>query len=297
MPRKPLLSPHAGMVLVTIFWAGNFTAMKLAFTQLEPLVFTALRFTIASVVLWFIVRHVEGPAPIPRRAIVPLIWLGVLGNTIYQYCFMMGLFRTSATKSALVLAGMPVLVTIAAGVLGIERVTHRQRVAVIVATIGVVTVILGRGGSIGGGFGTGELALLGAVVVWAIYTLLLRHWSLPISPLRVTAWTMYTGTPGLVLLGLPGLMRTNWHAVTMTGWGGLLYAALLSLVASYILWNRGVAELGAARTVVYNTVTPLFATAIAVVGLGERPGLVHLFGAVMIVSGVLLTRRAVAPEG
>lgn len=288
------------MLLVVLFWAGNFTAAKIAFRDhLDPPAFTALRFLLATVVLWAIVRWVEGPAPIPKGAFWPLVALGVIGNTIYQICFMEGLQRISATKSALILAGMPALVTIAAGMLGIEKVTTGQRVAVLVATVGVVVVILGRGGSIDSGFGLGEVLMLGAVFTWAVYTLLLRSWKLKMSALNLTAWTLYTGTPGLVLIGLPSLRDTQWHTVTWGAWAGLFYSALLSLVGAYVLWNRGVAVLGAARTVVYNTVVPLVATVIAMVALNERPGIIHVVGGVLIVCGVLLTGRvpAAAPEG
>jgi drug/metabolite transporter (DMT)-like permease len=89
----------------------------------------------------------------------------------------------------------------------------------------------------------------------------------------------------------------EWHRLSPGAWGGLLYSALLSLVAAYVLWNRGVATLGAARTVVYNTIVPLLATVIAMVGLHERPGAIHIVGGALILSGVLLTGRAAAPEG
>jgi drug/metabolite transporter (DMT)-like permease len=109
---------------------------------------------------------------------------------------------------------------------------------------------------------------------------------------------MYTGTPGLVLIAIPALRHTPWHEVSIRSWVALLYSALLSLVAAYVLWNRGVARLGAARTVVYNTVVPLVATVIAMAALHERPGMIHILGGALILSGVLLTGRVqAAPEG
>jgi drug/metabolite transporter (DMT)-like permease len=296
-PGRRGLSPQVGMLFVVLFWAGNFTAAKIAFTQLDPLAFTALRFLIASTVFWMVVRVVEGPAPLPRGAFWQLVCLGVIGNTIYQICFMEGLQRTSAIKSSLIIAGMPALVTMTAGVLGIERVTTKQRIAVLVATAGVVAVVLGRGGSLDHGFGTGEELLLGAVVMWTAYTLMLRRWNLAMSPLRLTAWTMYTGTPGLVIVGIPAIRHTPWLHIGAAPWAGLFYSSLLSLVAAYTFWNRGVAMLGAARTVVFNTIVPLVATVIAIVMLGERPGWIHVVGGALIVGGVLLTGGAVPPEG
>jgi drug/metabolite transporter (DMT)-like permease len=292
MPPKPRLSPELGLLLVVLFWAGNFTAAKIAFTQLDPLAFTAIRFAIGSIAIWVVVRMMERPQPLPPGALWRLIVLGVVGNTIYQFCFVEGLDRTSATKASLILAGMPAIVTICASLMGIEHVTGRQRIAVIVATIGVAVVVLARGGEIDGAMRTGDWLLLAAVLFWAGYTLMLRRFNLRMSPLQLTAWTVYTGTPGLIVLGLPSAMHTDWHKVTAAAWGGVLYSAFLSLVAAYVLWNRGIATIGASRTAVYNTIVPLFATVIAVLILHESVGLWDLAGGVLIVGGVLLTGRA-----
>lgn len=285
------------MLLVVVFWAGNFTATKVAFTELGPLAFTAMRFALATAVIWAIVRRLEGPAPIPRHLVPRLIALGVLGNSVYQLLFIEGLVRTPATKSALILAILPIAVTVGAAVLGIEHVTRRQKLAVAVASVGVVAVLLARGGSIGGPLGLGELLILIGVVAWTAYTLMLRSWALPLSPLRLTAWTLYTGTPILVLAGLPQIWRTDWSGVTIIGWGGLLYSALLSLVAAYIMWNSAVAKLGASRTSVYQCLVPFLTAIIAFFVLDERPGPLHVIGGLLIIGGVLLAKQTAAPEG
>ncbi len=285
------ISPAAGMLLTTLFWGGNFTASKVAFEEIPPLAFTAVRFLLGAILLWVIVRRTEGRVKIPAEMILPLTILGVLGNTIYQFLFVEGLARTSATKTSLILAALPVVVTMSAWALGIEPVSRRQRAAVLIATVGVVAVVLGKGGSIGGGIGTGELLLLAATLAWAAYTLLLRHYALPLSALSLTAWTVYTAVPSLFLLGLPQITRTDWGAVSLAGWGGLAYSTLLSLVAAYILWTRGVTRLGASRAALYNSMVPFIATAIAVIALGERPGILHVVGGGLIVAGVLLASR------
>jgi drug/metabolite transporter (DMT)-like permease len=285
------------MLLVTLFWGGNFTATKIAFTEIPPLAFTGLRFALATLVLWLIVGRLEGHRPLPPGARDKLIVMGLVGQTLYQLFFIEGLARTSATKSAMILSTLPIAVTVGAALLKIEVVTARQRWAVVVATLGVAAVLAARGGSIGGPVGTGDLLLFGGVVAWTAYTLMLRHWALPMSTLSITAWTLYTGTPVLILAGLPQMLRLDWGAVSIAGWGGTLYAALLSLVAAYLLWNRGVARLGAARASVYNTLVPFVAAVIAFLALGEVPGPLHIAGGLLIIAGILLARQAPAPEG
>jgi len=60
----------------------------------------------------------------------------------------------------------------------------------------------------------------------------------------------------------------------------------------YVLWYRSIGEIGATRTMVYNTLIPPAAVLIAIVTLGEEFTLLQALGAVVILSGVALTRFA-----
>jgi drug/metabolite transporter (DMT)-like permease len=116
--------------------------------------------------------------------------------------------------------------------------------------------------------------------------------------------TTVAGAPGLVVAGLPEIAQMDWSAVGPVGWGALAYSTLLSLVVAYIIWNRSIQVVGPSRTVVYMCLTPLFAVASAAVLLGERPRPLQAVGALLILSGVVLSRLGsrehpapVAPEG
>jgi drug/metabolite transporter (DMT)-like permease len=113
----------------------------------------------------------------------------------------------------------------------------------------------------------------------------------------VTTVTTIAGAPGLVLAGLPQVANLDWPAVPRGAWMGLAYATLLSLVVAYLLWNRSVKAVGSTRTAIYMCVTPLVAVTGAWLILRERPHPLQGLGAVLIVAGVLLTRRqGVEPE-
>jgi drug/metabolite transporter (DMT)-like permease len=290
----PLTTPAYGLLLVILIWGGNFTATKLAFADISPLAFTAVRFAFGSVFMWLLLARKEGWRLPPRATWVPLILLGLVGNTIYQLCFMTGLYRTTATNSSLILASMPTVVTVAAGMLGFEQITSRQKWALVIATLGVLLVVASRGIALDGDL-VGDLLMLAAVLCWATYTLGLRSLSGRVSTLALTTWTLITGTPGLILAGIPAVRTMNWAAVSPTGWFGLAYATLLSLVVAYLLWNRGVRQVGPSRAAIFTTLTPLVATLTAIAVLGERPGLLHLAGGAMIIAGVLVSRRPTLP--
>jgi drug/metabolite transporter (DMT)-like permease len=275
------------MLLVCLIWGANFTITKLAFTSLSPLAFTAVRFVIGSALLFAAARAFEGPLRKPGQ-LPRLFWLGLCGNTLYQLGFVLGLAHSTATNTALIISTSPATVAVAAGALGIERLRRRAWIGVVLGVCGVVLVILAKsGGALH--IAAGDLFSIGALVCWTIYTLGLRKLE-GITPLQITAWTTLAGTPGLVLAGLPELTGTHWAEVTPGAWAALAYAVVLSLIVGYVLWNRNVRAVGATRTAIYMCVTPLVATLVAWMVLGERPGPLHAAGAALIISGVLLTR-------
>ena len=279
-----------GMLLVCLIWGLNFSVTKLALADIPPLPFTAIRFAGASLLLWLVLRVVEGPGPLASGDLKKLAVLGLVGNTCYQLVFTVGLARTTATNSALILSTVPTVVAMFAGALGLERITRRMWTGIALGTVGVGLVIATRGVAFDARTMSGDLLTLAAVLCWAGYTLGLRRIPAGISPLRVTTMTTITGTPGLVLAGIPGMSRLDWGAVEPAAWLALGYAAVFSLVIAYLLWNRSVQAVGRTRTAIYMCITPLVAVAGAWVLLGERPHPLQGLGAVLIVAGVLLTR-------
>lgn len=287
----------AGMLLVVVIWGANFAIVKASLAQIPPLAFTALRFASASVLLFAVVLVREGSLAAPRGSVWKLVGLGLVGNTIYQLLFITGLARTTAANSALLIATTPVLVALVGGLLGVERVSRRVATGIALAFLGITLVVAARGAALSMVTLRGDLLVFASAFCWALYTLGVRALGAKISPLRVTALTMLTGTPGLVVAGAPQLLRLDWRSVSAAGWLGLAYTSALSLVLAYAIWNTSVRAVGSSRTAIYACATPLVASAVAWALLGERAVPLQAVGAVAIVAGVLLTRVRAGERG
>jgi drug/metabolite transporter (DMT)-like permease len=278
------------MLLVCLIWGVNFSVMKLAIAQMPALPFTAIRFTLASLLLWIVLRVTEGPARLPAPALRRLLVLGVVGNTCYQLAFILGLAHTTATNSSLIIATVPTVVAVFAGLRGLERITRRMWWGIGLGTLGVVLVIAASGVEFSTSTLHGDLLTVLAVLCWAGYTVGLRRLPTGVSPLRVTTVTTFAGMPGLVLAGLPGLIQLDWPSIPAKAWAAVAYATIFSLVIAYLLWNRSVQAVGGTRTAIYMCITPLVAVGAASVMLGEHARPAQGVGAVLIIAGVLLTR-------
>ena len=292
---RPALA-DLGMLLVALIWGVNFSVTKGAFASFPPLAFTGVRFGLASLLLVPLVRRLEGAEPLPGGALLRLIVLGVVGNTLYQLAWISGLERTTASNSALILAAMPTIVALMAVAFRLEPFRPKVVGGVLVASLGVVLVVAARGTGFSTATMAGDGLTLASVFCWAGYTLGLRTLPSEISPLRVTMVTTIAGAPVLLLAGLPQILAMDWSAVGWEGWSALAYSTVLSLLVAYLIWNRSVQVVGPSRTVIYMCLTPLVAVIAAALLLGERPRPLQAIGAVLILAGVVATVRPPAPR-
>ena len=285
------------MVLVSILWGGNFAISKYALEQLSPLAFSAFRFTLAGVLMFAATRAMGASSPLPRRTLLWLIVLGLIGNTLYQTAFMTGLRVTTATNSAMIVAFLPVIVAILGALTGIERATPRMWLGVILGTAGVALVV----GATELNWSTaslgGDLLVLFATLCWAVYTVGVRRVGKGVNPMQITSITIAAGAGGLLLVGAPEMLRQDWSAVTVKTWAAVGYATIFALVLAAPLFNRAVQGIGSDRTAVYNCLTPLVAMAVAWATLGEVPTAPQYAGVALVLAGVWLSITASTVNG
>jgi drug/metabolite transporter (DMT)-like permease len=282
-----------GLALMIVIWGVNFAVVKRALEVFDPLAFNSLRYLLASLFVYAVLRS-RGPLALPARADMPrILVLGIVGNFIYQLGFILGLERTRAGNASLLLALVPVII-LALSWRSEPRQGRRIWGGALLSVVGVALVsgstLLAEGVSTL----AGDLLLLGSAFVWAIYTvgtrpLIARYGSTP-----TTAWTLWVGAVFIVLAGVPALLRQEWEPVDAVVWGGLFYSALLSIGLAYLLWYRGVQRIGGARTAVFSNVTPVVALATGWLWLGETLTLAALLGVAMVLAGLMIVR---APGG
>lgn len=290
-PRNPDRLTDLGLASLAVIWGVNFVVVKVGLDVLEPLVFNALRFPLACLVLYAAVRWGDGPYLPGRRDLPALVALGLLGNVVYQVFFIFGIHQTLAGNASIILATVPVWTTVLSLALGHERPGVWVWAGVLGTLFGLALVVVGgHGVSLGRESLRGDLLTLGAAASWAAYTVGSRRLVVEYGALRVTAWTVFIGTVGLLLIALPGLLRTDFGQVPLRAWTAVVYAGVMALAVAYVAWYRGVERLGSSRTAVYSNVVPIVALLAAWVWLGEVPGGLQILGAGIVIGSLTLSR-------
>jgi len=295
-----LTSTDLLLLLMALIWGSNFTAIKYSLEDLLPLSFNALRFTIASLVL-LIVALIRGEsfkvAPGDGRR---LFLFGLLGNTLYQSLFITGMAHTRAGNAALILATTPLFTAILGRIRKQEYFTRRGAVGLVLAFAGILIIVVsGRGKVSLGETVLGDSLLLITSLCWSLYTVGSKQLMHTYGPMKATTIMMTSGTPILLLVCAPSLLRQDWSRVRPGAWVGLIYSGVFAIALAYLIWSYGVRKIGSTRTAIYSNITPVVALLVAWPALGETPTLGQLAGAVVIFLGVYLVRHgmiAIAPE-
>ncbi|MGA9773378.1 MAG: EamA family transporter [Blastocatellia bacterium] len=288
------------LLLMTVIWGSNFTAIKYSLEDLLPLSFNGLRFAIASIVMLVVVFASGGNFKVARGDGLRLFVLGLFANTLYQSLFILGMARTTAGNAALILATTPFFTAVISRIRKHEYFQARGVAGLLLAFAGIALIIFSGHKEVSFGETVlGDSLLIASSVCWALYTVGSKPLVHFYGPIKTTAIMMVSGTPVLLLICAPSLIEQDWSRVRYVAWIGLVYSAVFAIAIAYIIWNQGVRKIGSTRTAIYSNITPVVAVLVAWPALGEAPTVGQLVGAFVIFTGLYFVRNgmtAIASE-
>jgi len=299
-PARPPVRPRVGDPLAylslagaVLIWGGSHLAIRVALDSFTPLALAVIRLVLAAACLAFYARWAGETLAVPRRDVLPLLGLGVLSHTVFQFLINAALLYTTPAHAALMVSTMPTFAALGArGLLG-ERVTPRRAGAILMAFAGVAVVILwsGQGLATARHPVLGDLLALGTAAAWAVGSVLSKPFLGRYSALKFSAVTLAAGALSALPFGAAAVARTSWEGVTGTGWLMLPYLTVGSIALANSLWNRGIAGVEVSQAAVFSNLIPVTTLGLSALLLGERITLPLLGGGALVVIGTYLTQR------
>ncbi|HMG33624.1 MAG TPA: EamA family transporter [Blastocatellia bacterium] len=282
------------LLLMSLIWGSNFTAIKYSLEDLQPLAFNGLRMVIATVMVVIATRMTGKDLRIDPVDRWRMFGLGLLANACYQSLFIIGMAHTRAGNAALIVSTTPLFTALYGRLRGRERFTKRGIFGLLLSFGGLVLIVFaGRDEVSVGDTLIGDTLLIGSTICWSLYTVGSKRIVHVYGSTKSTAVMMLSGTPVLLLLCTPALISQRWSSVRTVAWGGLMFSAIFSIALAYVIWNYGVRKLGATHTAVFGYITPVVAMLVAWPALGEIPTVGQVVGAAIILVGLYLARSGV----
>lgn len=217
--------------------------------------------------------------------------LSVPSITCFNAFIYNALQTTSATNTVLVNAMIPVFIAVFSWPALGDRLSTRQITGVLTSLLGLLFIVSKGDLSLLGTLtlSKGDLWTLGATVVWAGYSVMLRKRPREMDAIAFLTLLIIFG----LIFSLPWYLWELAHKggfpIDGTTFGTLIYVAIFPSVLSFIFWNNGIEKVGANRTGIFIHLMPVFSIIMAVLFLGEQPRLFHLVGISLIFCGIVLT--------
>ncbi|WP_461208402.1 DMT family transporter [Desulfocurvus sp. DL9XJH121] len=257
MPRTPNFAAYAALCLASLFWAGSFSATKIALSGYAPMVVVFGRMFLATLIL----------APFAGRILrtcsrEPGDWkyllLMVLGEPCLYFVFEANALRlTTSSQAGMITATMPLFVSVAAYFLLGERLGRKTVAGLLLAALGVVW--LSTGGSATADApdpmlgNTLEVLAMACTVSYIINS---KRLSLRYPPLALTMFMSWAGTIFfLPLIFLPGTELPAAFPLGPTL--GVVFLCLFATLGAFFCYNYGVKAIPASQAATFVNLIPV----------------------------------------
>lgn len=280
---------------LAVVWGLSFPAIAVGLEYLPPLVFAALRYDVAAVLLLaYAVVRVDAWRPAARGDVVAIVGGGVFlvaGNGL----LFVGQQTVPSGVAAVLQALVPVVTAVWAFVLLGEGLSSRGLAGVAVAFVGVSLVIQPDPSNLLGGDTAGRVVIVGQVVSVALGGVIVQRANASLARVPLTGWAMAVGAVVLhvVSVGI-GERPSSSLALDPTAVAAVVYLGVFSTALAFLIYFTILAEYGAFEAALVSYAVPVVATLVGVVVLGETMSALTVLGFGLVLVGfVLLKREAV----
>lgn len=280
------------LAALTVAWGFNWTALKVALSEVPPWTFRSLCLGLGSAVLFAALRAGGQPLQIPKTQWRELLLLAFLNITCWNMLIAFGVALIPSGRASILAYTMPIWAIPLSVWLLRERITRRRKAGL---ALGLVALLLLAGEHLAG-FGAaplGSLLVLAAAFMWALGTVLQKRFPVRMPLGAYTAWMMLLGGvpifAGALLLEDPRVLGTIGLAPAL----GVVYNVFVAFAFAHWAWIKLATSVPVTVFSISMLVIPVIGVMSGVMFLGERPSWAEV-GALACVLGALATviRRA-----
>jgi len=284
--------PMIKLTLAPIIWGGALVAGRVVSAELPPFMTSCIRFFVASIFTLPFLYKKEGHFPkLSRKDFLWLLLMSLVGMVAFNVLLFTSLKTITAVRSSVMLAFTPAVVMLAAFVLYKEKISAILGLGIALAGTGaIITITNGDlSGVLATGLAVGDIYMLGAVLAWAAYSIIIKHAMSNLSPMALLA---YGSAIGVIILLPFTFLEHGWSALAQlspAAMGCLLYLSVGAAGIAYLWYYEGIAIVGSTKATVFLNLEPLAAITLGVLLLSEEFTPIIAFGTALVIGGLLLT--------
>ena len=283
------------MLAATLF-GGTFVAARAGLEYFPPLLFVALRFDLAALVLLpYVMLTQDIWRPQTRHDVIGVFVTGVVALGGSNALLFIGQQSTTSAVAAIIYSFAPILTPVfALFLLSDERLSTRGVVGLFVGLLGVGVVVAPTPTALLSNRNSGQVILLCGAINVALGSVLIQRVDAPLPSTTETAWGLPFGAAVLHLASVvtgESIVTVEWTPTAITT---LVYVGVFAGAIAYTAYFTLLTETGAIQTNLINYAIPIVATFFGWLLLGEPITLTTYVGFIIIFAGFgLIKYRAI----
>jgi drug/metabolite transporter (DMT)-like permease len=277
------LFPVAVLALV---WGCNWPVLKLGVTEIAPLTFRALTLPFAGLGLLAVAGMSGASIRIARTLWLKVAALALFNIAGWNGLLLFGVQQLPAGRSAILAFTMPVWSVLFSLALLHEPLSKRKVAGMALGVLGL-GVLLGEDIRHLQRTPTAALFIVGAAISWALGTVLLRKWKLPVPQNTLSGWLMLAGWMPLAILA-PLLSPPGPLTMPSTGaWIAVFYNIFLAGTFAHWAWFTLARTLPVVVSSMSSLPVPIVGVFAGMLVLGERPGPAEWMALALVVAAMV----------
>ena len=271
---------------LTLAWGFNWTAIKVALSEVPPLTFRSICLGAGAAVLFLVMRLSGQPLRVPRQQWPRLMMLAFFNTTCWNTLVVFGVMMIPSGRASILAFTMPAwAIPLSVWLLG-ERMNGRRVTGLVLGMAGM-GLLLGEAAVSLRAAPVGSLLVLSAAFTWALGTVLQRRYpmSMPAGP--YSAWLMLIGGIPIFIAAL--VMEHPSRLVTVSLWPalGVAYNVLVAFAFATWAWTRIATSVPVAVSSLSMLMIPVVGVISGMLFLGERPSWAEYAALALVIASLL----------
>lgn len=247
----------------------------------------AIRFLIATAILWGIVLFKGKDYKIGRKKIIQMFMLGVFGYISTTAAYFTALNYISAPLVALLFYTNPIIVCILSYFIFKEEINRNKAIALGLSALGLMLIV---GLSLGSIDVKGVLLAFLAAFLYSGYIMAGDKIVKGIDPVVTTTYVTSACASATVLFGMITNSFVKINAIIFA-YGSLM--AIFSTVIAILFFFEGIKRIGGSQVAIISTIEPMVTVLMSALLLGDNMNLPQILGGTLIVVGIIILQRPV----
>ncbi len=288
--NKPLVLGYVFALGATAIWSGNFIIARDLNESIPPISLAFYRWLVAVLVLFpFALKKLVSEWNIIIVNIKYISIVSFLGVTVFNTLIYVAGHTTTAINLSLISITFPVFIVLLSRIFYKEKITFNKSIGIILVLFGVVLLIT-KGELeklLNLSFAIGDIWMLIAAIVFAIYSILVKNKPKKLSLLSFQLSTFILG----LLYMFPFFI---WETLTVPPVEftpkiifSIGYIGIFASLTAYLLWNKAIIKIGPTNAAIIYYTLPLFSGFLAFLFLNETIGMLHLISLILILIGII----------